>query len=193
MSWRMSKRTDTKSGPFRWWLGAGLLAGGAALTAYFLDPQKGHGRRVRFAERAGHTARSTKRKVERRARYVAKTAEARARHYVEPLPPAPADGRMLLDRVESELFEDRTIPRGRLSLETEGTAVVLRGQLDSFEEIARVEGAVRRIPGVGRVVNLMHVPGTPAPNKAAAIAASLEAVAPGGWPAEAPPDVDSES
>ena len=107
-------------------------------------------------------------------------------------PPAPADGRTLLDRVESELFEDRAVPHGRFNLEVEGTTAVMRGQLDSTEQMHRLEAAVARVPGVTGVRSFLHVPGTPAPNKAAALAASATAPPPADWPREAPPDVDSE-
>lgn len=192
MSWRMSKRTDTSRSRARWWLGAGILTASAAVTAYFLDPVRGHGRRVRVAERTGHMARQARKTVVRKAHYVSKSMGERARHLLEPVPPAPAEGRTLLDRVESELFEDRAIPHGRLSLEVEGTTVVVRGQIDTRDQMAQIEDAIRGIAGVTAVSNLMHLPGTPAPNKAAAIAASAQARGRRGWPAEPPPDVDSE-
>jgi hypothetical protein len=39
----------------------------------------------------------------------------------------------------------------------------------------RIEEAVRKVPGVTAVTSLLHMPGTPAPNKAEALAASKEA------------------
>jgi hypothetical protein len=92
------------------------------------------------------------------------------------------------------------VPHGRFNLEVEGTTAVLRGQLDTTEEMHRLEAAVGRVPGVTGVRSFLHVPGTAAPNKAAALAASAEAARPtawpagrqAGWPREAPPDVDSE-
>jgi hypothetical protein len=53
--------------------------------------------------------------------------------------------------------------------------VILRGQLDSGDEMHRIEEAVRKVPGVTAVTSLLHMPGTPAPNKAEALAASKEA------------------
>lgn len=161
----------------RWWLGAGMVAAASVGAAYYLDPNKGHRRRRRFA---------------RGARYAFMSARGKVGHMIAGAPPVPADGRMLLDRVDSELFEDRSIPHGRLSLDVEGTTVVLRGQIDTPEQMAKIEAAVARVPGVTGVRSFLHVPGTPAPNKQAALAASAEAVSPGGWPREAPPDVDSE-
>ncbi|MGH7764501.1 MAG: BON domain-containing protein [Candidatus Dormibacteraceae bacterium] len=62
-----------------------------------------------------------------------------------------------------------------MSFEVEGTTVVLRGQLNTAADITRIEAAVLKIPGVGGVRNLLHITGTPAPNKAAALIASAEA------------------
>lgn len=161
----------------RWWVGAGLIAGATLGAAYFLDPRQGRHRRARFA---------------RGARYSFKTAAGRTWHAVASRAPAHLEDRSLLDRVESELFEDRSIPHGKFNLEVEGTTAVLRGQLDNPEDIARLVRAVGRVEGVGAVRSFLHVPGTPAPNKAAALAASAEAMHPAGWPREASPDADWE-
>jgi hypothetical protein len=195
MSWRLKTRTDPRNrlSGARWWMGATLVAAGALVGAYLLDPANGHARRTRIAERTGHEVRRTRKRIARELRFVRKSVGGRVGHFIDHTPPTFADGRTLLDRVESELFEDRSIPHGRLNLEVEGTTVVLRGQLDSSTDITRIEAAALKIPGVGRVRNLLHLPGTPAPNKTAALVASAAAAQSAGWPEEAPPDVDSES
>jgi BON domain len=156
----------------RWWIGAGVLAAGSALATYFFDPDNGKARRIRIVERSGHLARTTGKRVARESRYVLHSLRARARRVVAPRAPEFANGSTLLDRVESELFADRSIPHGRLNFEVEGTIVILRGELDSADEMFKVEEAVRKVPGVTDVKSLLHLPGTPAPNKAAALAAS---------------------
>lgn len=125
-------------------------------------------------------------------RYVRLSSSRRIQHRLHPLPAKPAEGRALLDRVESEIFTNPRIPHGRLSLEVEGSTVVLRGRLDSEAAIVEVEETVRKVPGVSAVRNLLHLPGTAAPNKVEALRASAAAVAQGGWPPEPPPDVDTE-
>ena len=192
MTWRMSSRAGRR-GDVRWWLASALMAGSAAAATYFFDPGRGRSRRQRFAERTGHLARTSARRVVRRARYVTSALSQRARHRILGTPPGFADGRMLLDRVESKLFTDPTIPRGPLAFEVEGTTVVLRGQLESQEQIDRVATAVRKIPGVGGVRNLLHRFGTPAPDKLAALITSAQAAAEERWREEPPPDVDSEA
>lgn len=164
----------------RWWLGAAVLAATAAAAAYFLDPQNGRARRIRVVERAGHIARTAEHRARRQARYIEHTVEGRLRHLTAGDVPRYAEDRALLDRVESELFANRSIPHGKITFEVEGTTVILRGELDSADERQRVEEAVRKIPGVSDVTSLFHAPGTPAPNKAAALAASARAENNGG-------------
>jgi osmotically-inducible protein OsmY len=159
----------------RWWLGAAVLAAASAVAAYFLDPQNGKARRIRAVERAGHIARTAEHRARRQARYFEHTVQGRLRHFTAGDVPRYAEDRTLLDRVESELFANRSIPHGKITFEVEGTTVILRGELDSADEMERVEQAVRHIPGVTGVTSLFHMPGSPAPNKADALAASAKA------------------
>jgi len=156
----------------RTWIGAAVLAAGSAVVTYFFDPDNGKARRIRAVERSGHLVRITGRRLARESRYGLHTLLARARHLVARERPEFAEGRTLLDRVESELFRDRSIPHGRLNLEVEGTTVVIRGQLDNAEAMFKVEQAARNVAGVTAVKSLLHMPGTPAPNKADALAAA---------------------
>jgi osmotically-inducible protein OsmY len=164
----------------RWWLGAAALAAASAVAAYFLDPQNGKARRIRAVERAGHIARTAEHRARRQARYFEHTVQRRLRHLTAGDVPRYAEDRTLLDRVESELFANRSIPHGKITFEVEGTTVILRGELDSAEEMERVEQAVRHIAGVTGVTSLFHMPGSPAPNKADALAASAKAENNGG-------------
>lgn len=164
----------------RWWLGVAALAAASAAAAFFLDPRNGKARRIRVVERAGHIARTAEHRARRQARYIEHTVQGRLRHITAGDMPRYAEGRTLLDRVESELFANRAIPHGKITFEVEGTTVILRGQLDSADEMERIEEAVRQIPGVTAVTSLFHMPGTPAPNKADALAASAKAENNGG-------------
>ena len=176
MTWRMQARAAERPHR-RWWLGAGVVIGGAVAAAYFLDPQRGHSRRTRFAERTAHIARTGRRRATREINYARSTVRGKLRHLTDGEFPDLLEGRALLDRVESELFTDRKIPHGRLTFEVEGTTVILRGELESVEQMAYVEDAVRKIPGVSEVKSLLHAPGTAAPNKKDALIASANAEA----------------
>jgi osmotically-inducible protein OsmY len=77
----------------------------------------------------------------------------------------PLDDVGLAHKVESILFRDSRVPKGNISVNAEGGAVFLRGQLEDAELIADLTESVRRIAGVREVVNLLHQPGTPAPHR----------------------------
>lgn len=188
-----SKPTGRGRNRWPWVATIAATAAGAIAAGYLLDPEQGRGRRLRLAGRASHISRSAVRRFGHRVAYLRRSAHLRRVHLEHGFPPKPVDGRTLLDRVESMLFVDPRIPHGRLSLEAEGSVVVMRGALDSAAEIEMIEEAVRGIPGVAGVRNLLHLSGTPAPNKVAALQASSRALQFGSWPPEPPPDVDSQA
>lgn len=149
----------------RWFL-AGMVAG--CVTGYLLDPRTGHSRRTRLADEAEAEVRRGLRWTRREARHAmsdAAGAVARSQHHE----PVPVDDLTLVDRVQSELFEDPTMPKADLLFEAVKGVVTIRGQLQSQAEVDRVGTAVLTIPGVIGVRNLLHVPGTPAPNKEAVL------------------------
>jgi osmotically-inducible protein OsmY len=69
----------------------------------------------------------------------------------------------MLGTVASELFRDRTVPKGQISINADGGIVVLRGQIGDEDEIPRIERATRKSRGVRDVENLHHRPGVPVP------------------------------
>lgn len=188
-----AKSTGRRRNRWPWFAAIAATAVGATAASYLFDLEQGRGRRLRLAGRASHIARSVARRFGHRVAYLRRSAHLRRLHLQHGFPPKPVDGRTLLDRVESELFTDPRIPHGRLNLDVEGSVVVIRGALDSRAEIETVEEAVRGIPGVYSVRSLLHLSGTPAPNKVEALRASSRALQFGGWPPEPPPDVDSQT
>jgi BON domain-containing protein len=68
------------------------------------------------------------------------------------------DDATLLDRVRSELFRDRELPKGDINLSAADGVVELRGQVEPalIEDIGTRVAAVE---GVVRVENLLHAPG----------------------------------
>lgn len=85
--------------------------------------------------------------------------------HLVPKPSEMTDDETLRQRVESQLFRDRHVPKGDLNINAEHGMIILRGQLDSPIEIQQLEERVRHMPGVRGVQNLLHPRGTPAPNK----------------------------
>ena len=144
-----------------------LFAAAGAALAYFLDPQNGKRRRHVTVDRIGGFFRRRGRDVGRAGRAV--TSEAygvakKATHLREEQKPQPNDA-TLTSKVESEIFRDADVSKGRISVNAEEGVVYLRGEVESPDLIARLEKATRDVQGVRDVENLLHVPGSPAPQK----------------------------
>jgi len=143
-----------------------LLASAAgAAVAYFLDPEQGRRRRNVTSDRLAATVRRGSRNLGRTGRYAAAEVyglSQKARHLTPQEKLAPNDA-TLSQRVESEVFRNPEIPKGRINVNAEQGVVVLRGEVDRPEQIRSIEAAVRRVPGVVDVENLLHLPDTPAP------------------------------
>jgi hypothetical protein len=139
------------------------MAAGVALE-YFLDPRSGRRRRKLVHDRVGRAVRRRVRAVERQAHYEAgkviglRHAIAHGHRGTPEL-----DDVSLVRKVESELFRDRTVPKGQISINADRGIVVLRGELDDSRQIRHIENAARKICGVRDVENLLHEPGAPAP------------------------------
>ncbi len=141
---------------------------GAAAT-YFFDPDRGRTRRIKAKDQTLATFRRIGRRSQRLKRATGAETYSlwqKATHRT-PADPEP-DDLTLAHKVESEVFGDPTIPKGKININAEDGVVVLRGELDDPKQLDTLEDTVRKIPGVAGVRNLLHLQGEPAPNKAAA-------------------------
>jgi BON domain len=144
-------------------IAAPAMAAGVALE-YFLDPRSGRRQRKLVRDRVRRTVRRRARAVGRQAQYeagkvIGLTHAVADRHHGTP----ELDDVSLVRKVESELFRDRTVPKGQISINADRGIVVLRGELDDSQQIRHIENAAREICGVRDVENLLHTPGVPAP------------------------------
>jgi len=143
-----------------------FLGGAGAAVMYFLDPQLGRTRRARFKDRVGASLRRDARHRETRRSYLAGKAEGvRQRAAGAGSGRVPPNDPALVAKVESEVFQSNKFPKERISINAEHGVVVLRGELDSSDDVRRFEQAVRGVTGVKQVQNLMHLPNETAPNK----------------------------
>jgi osmotically-inducible protein OsmY len=69
----------------------------------------------------------------------------------------------LARKVESEIFRDAEVPKGKVNVNAEHGKIVLRGEVDSPELIEQLVGKARKVQGVEEVENLLHTPGEQAP------------------------------
>jgi hypothetical protein len=136
---------------------------GGAVAAFFFDPRSGRRRRHAARDRVLSRARRTERKAVVGARRAEWRLIGAGRRMVSARRPGePPDDVTLAQKVASTLFRDPRVPKGRISINAEAGVVFLRGMVES-ETIPDIEQAVRRVPGVRDVENLLHPPGTPAP------------------------------
>ena len=138
-----------------------------ALLAYFFDPQNGRSRRASAGQRIPAFFRSTTRKAAGAGSSVAAQASAakqKATHRKEEEKPEPDDV-TLARKVETEIFRDADVPKGRINVNAENGKVVLRGEVEQPELIKDLEQRTKKVQGVQEVENLLHVPGAAAPTK----------------------------
>ena len=138
-----------------------------ALAMFFFDRERGRRRRHMLRDRSMARLRRIGRSLRHTWRGAAAETYGVSHRIVHLVPRQTnvADDDTLRQRVESQLFRDRHVPKGTMNINCEHGTVILRGEVDSFDEVAELEGRVRRIPGVRAVQNLLHPHGTPAPNK----------------------------
>jgi osmotically-inducible protein OsmY len=139
-----------------------VLAGAA--LAFFFDPDTGGYRRSVARDRIAGIARRGARQAERQARRVGSDVEGlreRAEHAGEPA--TVLDDATLAQKVMSELFRDRRIPKGSINVNVVGGVVQLRGEVERPDQIEEIVERTTRIEGVADVENLLHPPGTPTP------------------------------
>jgi hypothetical protein len=158
-------RLPRRGGPTPLSVITGAIAG--AVAVYFLDPERGHARRAQFVDWSNARLRRGWRALNQLGSRTGSSAAAIPQRMVSLRSgPRPVDDLTLRDRVESEVFRNPDLPKGQINLDVDSGIVTVRGQVDNAFQIASVEKAVLKVPGVSGVENLLHVDGTPAPNKA---------------------------
>jgi hypothetical protein len=145
-----------------------LAAAAGAGLAYAFDPARGRRRRAMMRDRSGALIRKEMRAVERQAHYGKGKASGVVHRVRHGKAHEPDDDMTLVDKVRSEAL-GRMVDGPHLTVDACERVVTLRGQVTDRETALAIEREVRAVPGVDDVVNLLHVPGVPAPNKVEAL------------------------
>src|SRR5215213_5249443 len=93
-----------------------------------------------------------------------------------PPPPAPRptpprrrpkdlDDVAIARKVESIIFRDRKVAKGKVDVNVADGVVWLRGEVKTPDLVKQLEARAREIPEVNGVENLLHLPKTPAPSR----------------------------
>jgi osmotically-inducible protein OsmY len=149
-------------------IGVAIGAGGQ----YLLDPQLGKRRRARLRDQATARIRRARRDAARRASYqrgqrAGEMARATGKGAFHPVSDQQVAEHLheILARLEFPTFD--------VTVEVSDGIATLRGQVADDMQRFRIIEAVRPQPGVESVTSWLHLPGEPAPNKAAAYRASV--------------------
>jgi hypothetical protein len=137
----------------------GAAVGAAA--AHLFDPRVGRRRRRMLRERGRALVRRSRR-AERRMRSTLYGRLMAIMHRHEPL--KDYDDVTLVHKVESLLYRDPSVPKGRLNVDAYEGVVSLRGMIDDQPTIDRIVKCAQEIGGVRGVESLLHLPGTPPPH-----------------------------
>src|SRR3954468_15631374 len=79
--------------------------------------------------------------------------------------PKQLDDATITDKVETTLFRDAKVDKGKIDVNTANGVVWLRGEARTPELIKALEAKAREVPEVKDVENLLHLPKTPANKK----------------------------
>jgi hypothetical protein len=79
--------------------------------------------------------------------------------------PKDLDDVAITRKVESEIFRDSAVDKGKINVNTADGVVWLRGEVKNPEQVKELEAKASAIPEVKRVENLLHLPKTPAPTR----------------------------
>lgn len=134
------------------------LAALVAALVYFFDRESGKRRRRMAVDRTTGFMRRKARRIDRAGQSVASRAHGvaqQAKHLREEEKPQPNDA-TLKAKVESEVFRDERVPKGKVDVNAEDGVVYLRGEVDSPDLVAELEKATRKVHGVREVENLLH-------------------------------------
>ncbi|HEY8694494.1 MAG TPA: BON domain-containing protein [Chloroflexota bacterium] len=139
-----------------WQLLAAAAFGGALV--YFLDPVIGNRRRKLALQRAAGALRRWTRSLGRTGRKMGDDISGKRQALIHGHDSRePMDDATLAHKVESVLFRDPQVPKGRININAEHGVVVLRGEVEQPSEMRDIERTVRDIAGVHEVRSLLHL------------------------------------
>jgi osmotically-inducible protein OsmY len=75
------------------------------------------------------------------------------------------DDKTLAHKVETEIFRSADAPKGDVSVDVQHGVAHLRGEVADEQWITRFGEEAEKVDGVKGVENLLHRPGTPAPDR----------------------------
>jgi osmotically-inducible protein OsmY len=140
----------------------GLAAGAAA--AHFLDPDSGRKRRATMRDQAQSKASHAASAMQTQATHAAHSAKGAV---ASSIPTGTrledADDVTLAHKVETEIFRSADAPKGSVSVDVQAGVATLRGEVAEQRWVDKLADDAGHVDGIQGVQNLLHAPGTPAP------------------------------
>ena len=122
--------------------------------------------RKRGAAAASAQAQPKRRAGARRTKAQSKRPATRTRASARPKPePKPLDDVTIARKVETIIFRDIDVDKGKVDVNVAERVVWLRGEVTSQDLITELEARATGVTEVRRVENLLHVPEAPAPGR----------------------------
>jgi osmotically-inducible protein OsmY len=149
-----------------------VAVGLGAVTAYYLDRDRGHARRVHASDRARAAMRRRRNQAASQARYMDGQAEGEAAIRTGAGRFHPTDNHAIAEHLRTVLAR-LDVDTRHVNVEVVDGLVRLRGQVSDEDAAAHILRAVEHEPGVKQTESLLHLPGQPAPNKTAALQAEV--------------------
>jgi hypothetical protein len=144
--------------------GLATVAGAAgAAAAYAFDPERGRARRAQARDQIFSRFRKAQEGFGKQASYAAGTATGAVKSVATPTGGPDLNDQGLAQKVESVIFRPEDAPKGRVNVNVEQGVVILRGEVETQEQIDSLVTSAEHVEGVESVRNLMHLPGEPAP------------------------------
>ena len=81
------------------------------------------------------------------------------------MPSGDVDDKTLAHKVETEIFRAPDAPKGDVSVDVQRGVAHLRGEVADEQWITRFGEDAEKVDGIKGVENLLHRPGTPAPER----------------------------
>jgi osmotically-inducible protein OsmY len=146
-----------------------MIKGGlvGAAVAYLFDPVSGNGRRARLRDQVGASVRRAQDRADKLSRHTSNVIEGKKAELAGDGDRS-MDDATVADRIRSEVLGRPGLDAGGLVVDVQDGVAHLRGEMQDEARITEVVAMTRSVAGVRDVENLIHVPGTPAPNKQAA-------------------------
>lgn len=163
----MARRTSRS----RTRLVAACSAGVGMLVTYLFDPEQGRSRRAKLADQTRGKVHRGRDEAATKARYARGRMKGKVFRAAGAGRLQPADDIDVVHAIRQQ-FARLDFPTTDVKVDVVDGTAALRGQVADEQQMREVQDVAIKVPGVRAVESYLHLPGEPAPNKAASLTAA---------------------